>query len=193
MARKLYVGNLPFSAGEAERQELFGTAGTVDSVKGMRDRATGRARGVAFVEMACALARRAARLGCPALAITRHDSQSAGPAATAYARERGITLMPGIERTIGGRHVRLLTFPAAEAESVRTLDDVARLKGRGDGLVIAPHPFFPDRSCLGAALDRHADLFDAIEWSYFWTRGVNFNARAARWARAHGKALVGNS
>ena|SRR5436190_5266952 len=136
---------------------------------------------------------RAERLGFHALAITLHDSQFAGPAVTAYARERGITLMPGIERTIGGRHVLLLNFPAAEAESVRTLDDVARLKGRGDGLVIAPHPFFPDRSCLGAALDRHADLFDAIEWSYFWTRGVNFNARAARWARAHGKALVGNS
>jgi cold-inducible RNA-binding protein len=52
MARKLYVGNLPFSAGEAELQELFGSAGTVDSVKVMRDMATGRARGFAFVEMA---------------------------------------------------------------------------------------------------------------------------------------------
>jgi cold-inducible RNA-binding protein len=51
MARKLYVGNLPFSAGEAELQELFTTAGAVDSVKVMRDMATGRARGFAFVEM----------------------------------------------------------------------------------------------------------------------------------------------
>jgi cold-inducible RNA-binding protein len=52
MARKLYVGNLPFTAGEAELQELFTTAGAVDSVKVMRDMATGRARGFAFVEMA---------------------------------------------------------------------------------------------------------------------------------------------
>ena len=52
MARKLYVGNLPFSAGEAELQELFAQAGAVDSVKIMRDMATGRARGFAFVEMA---------------------------------------------------------------------------------------------------------------------------------------------
>ena len=52
MGRKLYVGNLPFTAGEAELQELFGTAGTVDTVKVMRDMATGRARGFAFVEMA---------------------------------------------------------------------------------------------------------------------------------------------
>ena len=52
MGRKLYVGNLPFSAGEAELQELFAEAGAVDSVKIMRDMATGRARGFAFVEMA---------------------------------------------------------------------------------------------------------------------------------------------
>jgi cold-inducible RNA-binding protein len=52
MARKLYVGNLPFTAGEAELQELFAQAGAVDSVKVMRDMATGRARGFAFVEMA---------------------------------------------------------------------------------------------------------------------------------------------
>jgi len=51
MSRKLYVGNLPYETGEAELQELFGRAGTVDTVKVMRDMATGRARGFAFVEM----------------------------------------------------------------------------------------------------------------------------------------------
>ena len=51
MGRKLYVGNLPFTAGETELQELFAQAGAVDSVKVMRDMATGRARGFAFVEM----------------------------------------------------------------------------------------------------------------------------------------------
>jgi RNA recognition motif-containing protein len=52
MGRRLYVGNLPFSAGETELQELFAQAGSVDNVKVMRDMATGRARGFAFVEMA---------------------------------------------------------------------------------------------------------------------------------------------
>jgi cold-inducible RNA-binding protein len=51
MGRKLYVGNLPYETGEAELQELFARAGTVDTVKVMRDMATGRARGFAFVEM----------------------------------------------------------------------------------------------------------------------------------------------
>jgi cold-inducible RNA-binding protein len=51
MGRKLYVGNLPLSAGEGELQELFGTAGSVDTVKVMRDMATGRARGFAYIDM----------------------------------------------------------------------------------------------------------------------------------------------
>ncbi len=52
MSRKLYVGNLPYSTSETELEELFGRAGAVDSVSVMRDMATGRARGFAFVEMA---------------------------------------------------------------------------------------------------------------------------------------------
>jgi cold-inducible RNA-binding protein len=52
MGRRLYVGNLPYSAGEAELQALFSQAGNVESVRVMRDAATGRARGFAFVEMA---------------------------------------------------------------------------------------------------------------------------------------------
>ncbi len=52
MARKLYVGNLPYQTAEQDLQELFASAGAVESVNVMRDMATGRARGFAFVEMA---------------------------------------------------------------------------------------------------------------------------------------------
>jgi len=51
MGRRLYVGNLPYNTGETELQELFSKAGNVESVRVMRDPATGRARGFAFVEM----------------------------------------------------------------------------------------------------------------------------------------------
>jgi RNA recognition motif-containing protein len=47
----LYVGNLPYEIGEAELQDLFARAGSVESVNIMRDQATGRARGFGFVEM----------------------------------------------------------------------------------------------------------------------------------------------
>lgn len=52
MSRKLYVGNLPYQTGEGDLEALFASAGTVESVNVMRDMATGRARGFAFVEMA---------------------------------------------------------------------------------------------------------------------------------------------
>lgn len=52
MARKLYVGNLPYTTTEQDLEALFAGAGAVESVNVMRDMATGRARGFAFVEMA---------------------------------------------------------------------------------------------------------------------------------------------
>ena len=51
MSNKLYVGNLPYEATESDLQELFESAGPVASVNIVRDRATGQARGFAFVEM----------------------------------------------------------------------------------------------------------------------------------------------
>jgi RNA recognition motif-containing protein len=51
MATKLFVGNLPFTTTENELQDHFAQAGTVIAVNVMQDRATGRSRGFAFVEM----------------------------------------------------------------------------------------------------------------------------------------------
>ncbi len=49
--KKLYVGNLPFSATEDEVTELFGQYGTVHSVALINDRETGRPRGFGFIEV----------------------------------------------------------------------------------------------------------------------------------------------
>ena len=51
MSTKLYVGNLPYEATETDLQTLFETSGQVASINIVRDRATGQARGFAFVEM----------------------------------------------------------------------------------------------------------------------------------------------
>ena len=51
MSKKLYVGNLPFSATEDEVRELFAQYGTVTSVSLITDRDTGNPRGFGFVEM----------------------------------------------------------------------------------------------------------------------------------------------
>ncbi len=52
MATKLFVGNLTYTSTENDLQDLFSQAGGVLSVNIMQDRATGRSRGFAFVEMA---------------------------------------------------------------------------------------------------------------------------------------------
>ena len=110
---------------------------------------------------ACALIDRAAALGYDGLAITLHDRQLDVRPLARYAAERGIILIPGIERTVEGRHVLLLNFERG-ADEVRSFADVARLKRQAPGLVIAPHPFFPAPQCLLGRLHQHAGLFDAV-------------------------------
>ena len=56
---KLYVGNLPWSTGEAELEELFAGIGEVRSANVITDRDTGRSRGFGFVEMSDDDAKRA--------------------------------------------------------------------------------------------------------------------------------------
>jgi RNA recognition motif-containing protein len=51
MGKKLYVGNLPFSADDTSLQEIFAQAGTVESAKVITDRDSGRSKGFGFVEM----------------------------------------------------------------------------------------------------------------------------------------------
>lgn len=134
----------------------------------------------------------AVEMGYQALAISLHDRFYESAADTAYARERGLVLVPGIERSIGGRHVLLINFPR-ECERVRTFEDIAALKAKRGGLVIAPHPFYPTTSSLRGLLDAHAGLFDAVERNAMYTPTIDFNQRAEAWARAHGKPLVGNT
>ena len=51
MGKKLYVGNLPFSADDSSLASIFAQAGTVESAKVITDRDTGRSKGFGFVEM----------------------------------------------------------------------------------------------------------------------------------------------
>ncbi|KKP68030.1 MAG: RNA recognition motif-containing protein [Candidatus Moranbacteria bacterium GW2011_GWE1_35_17] len=51
MAKKLYVGNLPYTLKDADLNQLFTQAGTVESAVVINDKATGRSKGFGFVEM----------------------------------------------------------------------------------------------------------------------------------------------
>ena len=52
MGKKLYVGNLPFTATDDALRQIFEQVGTVESAKVITDRDTGRSKGFGFVEMA---------------------------------------------------------------------------------------------------------------------------------------------
>jgi predicted metal-dependent phosphoesterase TrpH len=139
------------------------------------------------------LIERAAALGYGALAITLHDRYTDPAPLASYARDHGITLLSGIERTVAGRHLLLINFPPA-AGDVRSFEDVRQLKMRTQGLVVVPHPYFPLGHSLGPSLlEAHASLIDAVEVNAMYARGLDFNRRAIAWAAAHGKPVVGNS
>jgi len=86
MGRRLFVGNLSFDTTDQELRDLFATVGTCVSAAVMRDRATGRARGFAFVEMSTddeaqqAITRlNNAELGGRNLNVSEARERSAGP------------------------------------------------------------------------------------------------------------------
>jgi len=137
---------------------------------------------------------RAATLGYGAIAITLHDAAFDPAPLAAVARQHGIRLLPGVERTIERAHVLLINFPPAAAMAVTRLEDIAALKAaHPHGLVVAPHPCYPIGSALGRQrLDAFAHLWDAIEVNALHVRALDWNRGAIAWAAAHGRPLVGN-
>lgn len=140
-----------------------------------------------------ALLDQAARFGYGAMAITLHNRWFDPAPFAEYAAARGLVLLSGIERTIDGKHILLINAPR-EAADLWSFDDMRELKRQApDTLVVAPHPFYPISSALGARLDDLVDAIDALEVNAMFTRGLDYNRRARDWAAAHGKALVGNT
>jgi predicted metal-dependent phosphoesterase TrpH len=137
---------------------------------------------------------RAASLGYQGLAITLHERWFDISSVVDYAHTRGVTLIRGVEQSIQGKHVLLLNFDQA-AEHVHSFDELRELRSsQPAGLVVAPHPFYPARCCLGGLLEQHADLFDAVELNAFYTVTLNhFNRLAVGWARRTGKPIVANA
>jgi len=134
---------------------------------------------------------RAAREGFRVLGITNHDARTYDDELAAYASDRDVLLVPGVESTVEGRHVLIYNADVG-ADKLRTFADLRRYR-TPDWLVIAPHPFFPTSYCLRERLWHEIDLFDAIEFSHFYTPRIDFNRPAVKLAAAVGLPLVGTS
>jgi len=133
----------------------------------------------------------AARQGFEVLALTCHNKRIHTEELRRRAEDLGILLVPGVEAAIEGKHTLLLDMPYSRLR-VRTFEHVRALK-RDGGLVIAPHPFFPAPKCLNGKLRENLDVFDAIEFSHFYTRTLDFNRQAVEYARRMDLPLVGTS
>jgi predicted metal-dependent phosphoesterase TrpH len=133
----------------------------------------------------------AARQGFQVLALTCHNKRIHTEELRRRAEDLGILLIPGVEAAIEGKHTLLLDMPYSRLR-VRNFKHVRALKKDG-GLVIAPHPFFPAPKCLNGKLRENLDVFDAIEFSHFYTRTLDFNRKAVAYARLMGLPLVGTS
>jgi len=131
----------------------------------------------------------AARRGYEVLAITCHNTDIWTESLSGYARSRGVTLIPGMEVAAEGSHHILVYNFRSPAENLDTLQKI-RERANTDTLVIAPHPFFPGYVCLRGLLEKNPDVFDAIEYSGFFLKGLDFNRRSKKLAQNIGKPVV---
>ncbi|PYN37143.1 MAG: hypothetical protein DME01_05490 [Candidatus Rokuibacteriota bacterium] len=134
---------------------------------------------------------RAAEEGYRVLSISNHDTVTFNDDLAAFARDQGIVLIPGVEVTVEGRHV-LVYNADVEVDKLKTFAGLKRYR-TPDWLVVAPHPFFPASYCLREKLWQEIELFDAIEFSHFYTPHVDFNRAAVKLAHAVGLPLIGTS
>lgn len=142
-----------------------------------------------------ALINQAAELGYEVLAITDHDRLTWSPALRDYSEGKGILLIPGIELTIEGKHLLFLNYgkrPENYRGSFCSFKKLAREK-RPEGLIVAPHPFFPMTRALNGSFSRVCSALDAMEFHRFYTPRLNWNLQAVREAKELGLPLIGNS
>jgi len=125
-----------------------------------------------------------------AISFTHHAVLFNDPAVQRYAKNRGLLLIPGVETYIERKHVLLINY--THRKHILTYEDLKKHKNE-HMLVIAPHPYYLAKICLGKDLEKHIEYFDAIEFSHFYCRLFNLNRKAIRIARKYNLPLVGNS
>jgi len=139
----------------------------------------------------CELIDRAHLLGFDAISITNHNALLFPEHLRDYAGERGIVLIPGAEINVRGKHVLILNADERIVQA-RTFKDLRRLRTPAH-MIVAPHPYFPDLSSLLWQLRKNIDVFDAIEFSWFYHSAINFNMFAVKTAARHGLPLLCSS
>lgn len=135
----------------------------------------------------------ASKLNFNVLAITCHKKIFFPLQAKKYAKTKKILLIKGVEISLNKQHIIILNVHK-DAEKIKTFEDLKSYKNtHKESLIIAPHPYFPSNRTLKNNLEKHIDLFDAIEFNYFYTKQKDYNKKAAEIAKKYAKPLLGTS
>jgi predicted metal-dependent phosphoesterase TrpH len=126
------------------------------------------------------------------LAITNHKLVTYNQELAEYAEKKNILLIPGIEATFSDKEVLILNPGFKKNPSKRPLEDLGEIKNEHN-LIIAPHPFFPNKKSLKSDLFSYLSFFDALEFSHFYNRYIDFNKPAVKTANQYNKPLLGMS
>jgi len=132
----------------------------------------------------------ASRLGYDVLSITNHNCRTYDHVKN-YAKKLGILLIPGVEVNLGRKHVIVLN--SKHNSDVKSSNELEKLKQEG-AFLIAPHPFFPHPSSMRMEFFiKHKHLFDALEYSFFYTKNINFNNKMIEVGKKYHIPVVANS
>ncbi|MFH1917348.1 MAG: PHP-associated domain-containing protein [Nanoarchaeota archaeon] len=138
-------------------------------------------------------------LGFDVLSITLHTKVFWSDRINAYAKKKGILLIPGCEMDIDHMHVLIYNADPNKLDRIvkniqkeNTLAAIGKYKD--DSLVIAPHTFYRHqliRKRLGDVLEQHMKAFDAIEFCHFYYKFLTYNPPAKRLAEKYNLPLIG--
>lgn len=139
------------------------------------------------------LIRKAAELSYDVLAITCHKKVIFDKKLKNYAKNKGILLIPGVEIEINKKHIVILNA-TKKTEDIENFSDLEDYKqSHPNCLIVAPHPFFPGKISLKKALIENIALFDAIEYSFCYTKTKNYNKPAMTAGKLLKKPLIAAS
>lgn len=126
------------------------------------------------------------------IALTFHDQSYNSEEMNKYAKSKGILIIPGIERTIKGRHVLIYNLDPKKAEEIKDFEDLNKIK-KDNILIITPHPYFYICSVGDKILRKYINCFDAIEYSSFYQNFYNRNKPGIKTAKEFNKPIIGNT
>src|ERR1051325_4501706 len=137
---------------------------------------------------------RAAKLGFEVVALTCHNKFVFKKEYSEYAARKNILLVPGIEKTIEKRHVVILNPPDKTVEKINAFENLSEYrKDHPEIFVIAPHPYFYGNFSIKERFHELHGLFDAVEYSWFYSKFFDRNKIALAAAKKYDLPFISTS